>query len=331
MKNIIIIGLGKQMVKDHLPAILKRDDIKIVALVEPDKSKLAEYSKELDVKGYPQLDKALSENDVDLAIISVPHVEYFPLLELLAKEHIPTLKEKPIAMTYKEAKEITSLYQSHKTYLQICVQRRFSSLYETARSLINKIGNVYSLYAEYTLNLKALGPETLGWRADKSISGGGAALDLGYHTVDLLTYLFGVPDHMYARLNFNSLPGEYTIDDSLKAMMTYRNGGINANILTTKIFGQKGERIRIFGVRGFVYIDNRQVTLLDRDLNVIESHAFNTKDHEVENQLDYFIKNSDNPNMLSLEENHMLQDQLTDMRIIDAIYKSHDTGKVIKL
>lgn len=331
MYKLIVIGLGKQMVKDHIPSIQKRQDIQITAVVEPNKKLMKEHSSILNVPGYTNLKQALKHSEVDLAIISVPHASYPELLQELASRGIPTLKEKPLAMTFKQAKEIVALYQSHKTYLQICVQRRFSSLYDTARTLIGDIGDIYSFYAEYTLNLQELGSKNLGWRADKSISGGGAALDLGYHTVDLLTYLFGIPDHVYARLNFNSLPGDYTIDDSMKAMMTYRNGAINANMLTTKIFSHKGERIRIFGVKGFVYIDDRKVTLLRRDFSEIESHTFNTKEHEVDNQLDYFIKNAYNPRMLTLENNSILQDQLADMRIIDAIYKSHETGKAIEL
>lgn len=331
IKQIIVIGLGKQMTKDHLPAIQKRQDLEIAALVEPNLDTLSKYTDELNVPGYKSLDDALKHVKPDLAVISIPHVNYMSNLEMLAKRHIHTLKEKPMAMTFDEAKKIADLYQSHKTYLQICVQRRFSNIHKISKLLINEIGRVYSLYAEYTLNLKVLGSETLGWRADKNISGGGAALDLGYHTIDLLTYLFGTPDSMYAKLNYNSLPGDYTIDDSMKAMMTYRDGEINANILTTKIFGQKGERIRIFGDSGFVYIDNRKVTLLNRDLEELESHTFNTKEHEVDSQLEYFINSSNNPIMSNIDNNHMLKDQLIDMKIIDAIYKSDESGKVIKL
>lgn len=329
--KIIIIGLGKQMLKDHVPAIKKRSDLEIVGLVEKNRATLKKVSSELDVPGFTDIITALKKTSPDLAVVSIPHNQYFNVLEELAKRHIATLKEKPLSMTYEEAKKIVELYQAHKTYLQICVQRRFSHLYETTQSLLNEIGVIYSLYAEYTLDLKTLSPESQGWRADRNIAGGGAALDLGYHTVDLLTTLFGMPDKIYAQLSFNSLPDAYTIDDSMKAMMTFRDGRINANMLTTKIFNKKGERVRIFGAEGSVYIDDRKVSLMDENFNEIESHSFNTKDHEVNSQLQYFIENSQKAAMISIVNNTLLKDQLDNMKIIDAIYKSHEIEEVIQL
>ncbi len=319
------------MLKDHIPAIQDNKDLELVGLIETNKATLRTASKELDVPGFTDVVKALDTTKPDLAIVCVPHNQYLPILEELAKRHIATLKEKPLAMTYAEAEEIINLYQSHKTYLQICVQRRFSRLYETTQHLLNEIGNIYSIYAEYTLDLRDLHPQSQGWRADKKLAGGGAALDLGYHTIDLLVTLFGTPDKVYAQLNYRSLSDDYSIDDSMKAMMTFRNGKINANMLTTKIFNKKGERIRIFGSNGAVYIDNRRVSLTDSDFNELESHAFNTKEHEVISQLDYFVKNARNVGMLSLVNNQLLKDQLDNMRIINAIYQSDDNKEVVQL
>lgn len=327
---MLVVGLGKQVVKDHLPAILARNDLQISGVVDPDKARLKQITKEFGVKGFCDLEEAINNTKPDCALVALPHNQYMPTLAILAQHHIPTLKEKPLAMNLEEAKKIVHLYNENKTYLQICVQRRFSNLYETTKMLLREIGVIYSLYAEYTLNLSSLDASQLGWRADKKISGGGATLDLGYHMIDLLTNLFGVPNKLYAQLNYNSLPGNYTIDDSVKAMFVFSKK-VNANILVTKIFNRKGERIRIFGTEGFVYIDDRTVSLRDRQNEIIESHSFNTKEHEVNNQLEYFITHMNDPKMLELENNQILYDQLTNMSIIDAIYQSDEEERVIRL
>lgn len=325
MKKVLIVGLGQQMIKDHIPSIKKRNDIKIAALVEPNNIIAKSIAKGLQIPYYSDISDVNNLNDFDLAIVSVPHNQYTLILELLAKNHISTLKEKPFAMNLKEAQNILKLFEDNNTYLQICVQRRFSKLYDTAKSLLIEIGKIYSMYVEYTLNLPSMSPSVCGWRSDIKIAGGGATLDLGYHTIDLLTYLFGLPDKIYAQLNYNSLANDYTVDDSMKAMMTYNQGQINGNILTTEVFLRKGERIRIFGVKGAVYIDNRKTTLYDRELNELETHIFSTKDSEVDSQLQYFVEQSGN-----FKSNKLLRDQISNMRIIDAIYHSGLTGKVIK-
>lgn len=330
--GVMLVGLGNQTIKDHLPAVLRRQDLRLVAVVDPAEParQQAQARCQYPVISTASVEDALSQVQPDCAIVAVPHNQYIPVLEPLAESRVPVLKEKPIATSEAEATDLLRLFQKNDTYIQICVQRRFSKLYDQAASLITDIGPIYSIYAEYTLNLKALGSEALGWRADRRISAGGATMDLGYHTIDLLTSLFGLPDHIFARLNFNSLPGDYTIDDSMKAMMTY-HGTINANILTTKIFGKKGERIRIFGVDGFVFVDDRLVRRLDRDLNPIETHEYTNKQHEVDRQLDHFLRSRNRPELLDSREDPALRDQLRNMRIIDAIYRSHETTSVVQL
>jgi predicted dehydrogenase len=327
--KIMIIGLGNQTRKDHVPAILQRKDLKIVALVDKNNELLNEYGKNIGAVFFEDVATAIDATKPDLAIVSVPHNEYFGILEILAQSNIATLKEKPLAMTYEEAGKIINIYKSHNTYLQICVQRRYSKLYETTKQLLESIGKIYAVDVEYTLNLTAQDMAT-GWRSDKAISGGGAALDMGYHSIDLLTYVFGVPDKIYAQLSYNSLGDDYSIEDTMKAMMTYKDGQINANIMVTKIFNKKSEKAAIFGSNGSVHVDGRTVTLFDKDANEIESHSFNSKQQEVDLQLDHFIKNATHKFSFDIKDQNLI-DQLSNMRTIDAIYKSHSTNKVIKL
>ena len=327
--KIMIVGLGNQTRKDHVPAILQRKDLKIVALVDKDTTLLDEYGKDIGAGVFGDVSAAIAATKPDVAIVSVPHNEYFGILEILAQNNIATLKEKPLAMTYEEASKIISLYKSHNTYLQICVQRRFSKLYETTRQLLGSIGKIYAVDVEYSLNLTAQDMAT-GWRSDKTISGGGAALDMGYHSIDLLTYIFGVPDKIYAQLSYNSLGDDYSIEDTMKAMMTYQDGQINANIVVTKIFNKKSEKVTIVGSDGSVQVDGRTVTLCDNDANEIESHSFNSKQQEVDLQLDHFIKSVSRNAQFDIKDQNLV-DQLSNMRTIDAIYKSHNSNKAIKL
>jgi predicted dehydrogenase len=323
-KKIIIIGLGNQTVKDHIPSILRRNDLEIVAAIDTDQELLNKISSGLKVVAFSNIEKAIEETKPDLAFVAVPHDAYLEILKILANRKIPTLKEKPLAMNYVEAKEVINLYAKNDTYLQICVQRRFSKLYKTTKELLNKIEKIYSIYIEYALNLDADAMAT-GWRSDRKISGGGAVIDMGYHIIDLLTYIFGVPDKIYAQLNYNTLGNNYSIEDTMKAMMSFSNRQINANVLLTKIFNQKSEEIHIIGTNGTVKLSGRKVSFLNSNSDELESHSFATKDHEVDAQLDYFIKNSDRH-----KNNKLLSDQLINMAIIDAIYKSDKEEKVIK-
>jgi predicted dehydrogenase len=326
--KIILIGLGKQMIKDHYVAVKKRIDLDIVAFVDVNSNSYEQNLSDTNIPFFSNLEHTIKITNPDCAIVCVPHNQYLNILSILAKNKIATLKEKPFAVNFEEAKSLLEIFQKNKTYLQICVQRRFSNLYKIMKEKIEDIGEVYSLYAEYMLSLKSLDKSALGWRSNIDISGGGATLDLGYHTIDLVTNLFGKPDKLYAQLNFNSLDQDYTIDDSAKVMLTY-NDKINANLMITKIYLKKTERIRIFGQKGYVTLDDRTVNLLNREGEILESHSFNTKNIEVDMQLDYFIKNLFHHELNIIENNPALKDQFINMEIIDSIYKSHKNNQVI--
>ncbi len=114
----------------------------------------------------------------------------------------------------------------------------------------------------------------------------------------------------------------------MKALMTF-NKQINANIVVTKISNQKSEKVRILGDKGSVYIDGRTVTLLDNNEHIIKSYTYSSKDDEMDQQLDFFIRNYSNKKFTNIKDNLLLSDQALNMRIIDAIYKSDEEEKVI--
>jgi hypothetical protein len=113
-------------------------------------------------------------------------------------------------------------------------------------------------------------------------------------------------------------------------MMTYQDGQINTSILVTKISHRKSESVKISGSNGSVHVNGRTVVLFDKEANEIESHTFHSKEHEVEQQLSFFIaKSIGNSEPIVKDQN--LIDQLSNMRTIDAIYESHKGNKAIKL
>ena len=179
------------------------------------------------------------------------------------------------------------------------------------------------------MNLDNLDRTVLGWRADRSISGGGATLDLGYHIIDLINHLFGLPNRVYAQLNYNSLDGEYDVDDFAKIM--FEIGGINANATITTIFHKKCERIKVFGKKGFIWIDDRTVSLVDRKCKVIETHTFRPNNIEISEQIRTFSDNIDFGPSVYWRGDTIIRDQIANIKIIDAIYLSHLSKSVIEI
>ncbi|MDP9416443.1 MAG: Gfo/Idh/MocA family oxidoreductase [Actinomycetota bacterium] len=56
------------------------------------------------------------------------------------------------------------------------------------------------------LGIAADGGPDASWRGDPGLAGGGAMLDMGYHAVDLVVGLLGVPDRVYAVMHPRQRP-----------------------------------------------------------------------------------------------------------------------------
>ena len=99
-----VIGLGLQNLSDHIPTLLRRRDVDIVAVCDPDLKALERFKEK-----YPSLSKnvgyhtdyrQLSKVNIDFAIVAVPHFLYPEIVEFLASREIYFMKEKPLARKF---------------------------------------------------------------------------------------------------------------------------------------------------------------------------------------------------------------------------------------
>ena len=210
----MVIGLGQQSINEHIPAILSTDRYELVALVDPDLSK-REIVKKIfnlsnNVNFYSNAKDAIKENDIEVAIIVVPHNKYLPLIELCAHNSVHILKEKPFATSMDEAKVIKSIAEKYNIKIMTCFQRRFHPIYQSFKVMLNQIGKITTVNAFYTISSKN---PNAGWRGNINEAGGGVLLDMGYHVLDLIIWFFDPPtiDHSFKAIN---RPDVYNVDDT---------------------------------------------------------------------------------------------------------------------
>jgi len=133
-----VIGLGRQSVEDHLPAIRNSSDVKLVGVVDIDENKLNAFLEEnKNVKGYKNVDALLKENELDFAIVAVPHNLHYAITKKLLEHGVSVLKEKPFATSLLEAKSLKAIADHNKVKIGITMQRRFNPIYSTFFQLIS--------------------------------------------------------------------------------------------------------------------------------------------------------------------------------------------------
>lgn len=268
----VIIGLGKQMTEDHLPAAMESDNYDVLAICDNDSERVNSYSSEYQLDGFSDIDAMLQKIECDVAIVAVPHNHYLPVIEKLAEKEIHVIKEKPFSTCRDEALKIHQLISKKNLFLGVTLQRRFNPIFQAFHQLKKRIGKIYSVEGNYVMNIAQLDE---GWRASKDSAGGGVLIDMGYHYVDLLVWYMGLPTSVTARLSRgNRIDQKYDVEDTVNLLFDYSLGNhdekVVGNFILPRVYPQKSEKLTVLGTKGIISIERGKIQRLDSSGKEIE-------------------------------------------------------------
>ena len=265
MLKIAVIGLGRQALDDHIPAILESEKFDLVAVCDINPTTLKAVSEKFKIKGFTSVDDLIGTTKCDTAIVVVPHNQYVPIITKLANAGINIIKEKPFATTIEEACSIHKAV-NNKVFLGVTLQRRFNPIYQTFLRMQQRIGKIYSIEGKYTLNIAELDE---GWRASRAQAGGGALVDMGYHLIDLLIWYFGTPQTVTARITRGNREGQqYDVEDTVNMLFdfylpkSYDEKTIG-NFLISRVYPKKQEILTVYGTKGILELQRGQICRYD--------------------------------------------------------------------
>lgn len=314
-----IIGLGRQSLSDHIPALLRRKDVEIVCVSDVNIAAHKAFFKmypalQGKTKAYKDFQDVIKER-IDFAVVAIPHDQYFEVSQTLCANKIPFMKEKPFARTLDETIAMASI-DNIASYCFICTQRRFHPLYNTAVASIEDLGKIGSFNATYTLNLPS---PASGWRKSADVSGGGVIIDMGYHIIDQLIWWFGYPDDVQAKIsNLSTDEDLYDTEDSATILFSYYKTGLQGSIVLSRCTGIKTEGYQIAGSECFMEGGKSQLLIKDRRSGeVLLSEEKDFKEEMMDNQLAFFIDTIKQGR--NFEKNHL--DNLLNMKFIERCYR----------
>lgn len=232
-------------------------------------------SEQYGIPNYTDNENDVIYNDeIDVADICTPNIYHYETAKkaILAGKHVYC--EKPLAVTYGQARELADLAKQKGVICGIVFNNRFLSPILKAKALISegKVGRVLSFSIKY-LHSSALDTEKkAGWKQNKDVCGGGVLFDLGSHAVDLIYYLLGEFDEVLGksqiaypvRTGMDGQIWETNADEAFYMLATLKNGAhgtIEVSKLTT---GANDDlRLEIHGERGSIAFDLMQPNFLE--------------------------------------------------------------------
>ncbi|MCK5557459.1 MAG: Gfo/Idh/MocA family oxidoreductase [Candidatus Hydrogenedentes bacterium] len=325
--SVAVIGLGA-FGRQTLEALRTCRFAHVTGVADRNPQLAEQAGKDIDVPYYTDNRQLLLGTRPQAVFLGTPPMHASDLLEVCAKSGICVWKEAPLGRNISEAAAMVRRFDEKGLLLAVGTQRRFTETYQRAYALLERIGHVSLARVHYLFNW---GPE-LQWRADKQSAGGGVLLELGYHLIDLLVWMLGLPEEVYGAIaceaprNDEAYPQPpHDTDDTASAILRYKDDTM-AGLSTSRVSGPVSEELGLYGRDGSLTVTSETCTLRNSDGDVLDHLEASSRPLDVfSRQVEAFLHAVRTRQTRSRRYQCSAGENLLNHAVIDAIYLSSQT------
>ncbi len=345
--KVAIVGVGS-ISYWHINGYLNNPNVELYAFCDVNEKQLKAQGEKYNItrlyNSEDEMFEALPEIDaVSVCTWNNVHAEC-AIKALNAGKHV--LCEKPMSINAELAKEMEEAAIRNGKKLVIGFVRRFGNDCDLIKDLMENdaLGEIYYAKATYLRRNGSPG----GWFGNKALSGGGPLIDLGVHVIDLIRYLCGNPKPVSVYgVTFNKLGDRREIkavktyvsvsksekdvcdvEDLASAMIRFDNGLV-LQVETAFSLNRESKEmtnIELFGTKGGVSLDPelKVYTEWNGYLADVKLAYPTTLDipKAFQAEIDEFVAVITGKG----ETRAPAEDGVMMMKILDAIYRSAETG-----
>lgn len=345
-----IIGIGEIGTTKHLTQLSRhKDEVEIAALCDiiPERCEKAKKDFDLDAKIYTDYKEICADESLDVIHVCTPNPLHCEMTILALNNGKDVYCEKPLACTWEDAQKMLEVQKKTGKKLASGTQWR----YNTATVEMKRMFEAGEFGDVYYIRSSQLRPRRLpayGVYTNKELNGGGVLMDGGPHSIDLPMWLTNNYDVATVRgVTFDKMkdfpegndlgpwdPNNFDVEDTAMAMITMKNGmmiymetawcsnmlqeapGIIASIAGTKagadMVGPGFEE----AVRVTKMVDGKLTTETK-----IPEEKYNMWEYDMDRWVNAVVH--DGEPAVTAEQAAVVT------RVIEAIYKSAETGETI--
>ncbi len=338
-----VIGVG--MGRGHIKGYKSHPDVEVAAICDLDAERLARVGDEFSIASrYASAREMLARENLDIVSVATPNKFHMPLTIDALKAGCHVLCEKPMAMNAREARRMIDAAKKAKKHLMINFSYRFTEQSQALKKQVESgvLGDVY--FGRTVWHRRRGMPGFGGWFGDKALAGGGPLIDLGVHRLDLALWLMGYPkpvwvmgsayDHIATVCAARECK-KFDVEDLAVGLIKFANGATleieaswAANIAERELM-----ETRLLGTQGGLVQRNRNETYeFEAEIYVERDGAlYDMKLHPplpfCASPYYYFAETV----LGRAKPTATGEEGLIVMELLDAIYKSAETGKPVHI
>jgi UDP-N-acetyl-2-amino-2-deoxyglucuronate dehydrogenase len=262
MKKLGIIG-GGNISETHARAAKEIEGLEIAAIYGKNKQKTERLAQTFGGTPYEDLPSFLKHERLDLVMIGSPSGMHAEHGIASARSGLHVLVEKPIDITTERADQLIDECQHAGVKLGVCFQDRVSPDICRLKQMVDegRLGKpilVSGRVKWYRPPEYYSGPR---WRGTWALDGGGALMNQGVHTLDLLLWLMGD----VASVSAKAVTALHTIEveDTLVATLEFANGAVGTLEAATSVYPGYQRRVEVSGTEGTIILEHDRIVAVD--------------------------------------------------------------------
>ena len=219
--KVAVIGLAG-VGRAHVDRWAKSPDAELVGVCDIVPHIADEFALEYSVKGYTSTEEMLDREDLTAISICTPPKIHLVLTRMAAARGIHVLCEKPMASTVEDCQEMIDVCKSAGVVLQIGHKKRFIPPLLRLKELTEgEFGPIQYMVHRYPH--PGMSNKDWFWAED---DGGGPILENAVHAADILGFLMGDVDRVYAEGGTFFAPHRKPQIDCAMFTLRFKSGAI---------------------------------------------------------------------------------------------------------
>jgi UDP-N-acetyl-2-amino-2-deoxyglucuronate dehydrogenase len=262
MIGVAIVGSGI-IGRNHAAAIARHPDLRVTTVVDPIPEAGQKLAGQVAGTYYASLGDALADGGFDLVVICTPSGLHAECAELALDAGKHLVIEKPLEAALPPARRLADLAadaQARGQIVSVISQHRFDPASVVVANAIaaGRFGRLGSAVGSVAWWRSQAYYDSAGWRGTWGLDGGGALMNQGVHTVDLMLWLLGRSVEVYAQAGRYAHEG-IEVEDVAVATIRFASGAVGLLHATTAAYPGLAVRLQVHGSRGSAVLHDDQL------------------------------------------------------------------------
>ena len=262
MIHIGLVGAGN-ISQTHADAAAQIDGARVVAVCGRRRDRAERLAARSEATAYDDLGRFLEHRPMDLVVIGSPSGLHAEQGIAAAQHGLHVLTEKPIDTSTARADRLIAEAARAGVTLGVIFQDRMKPDITRLKALVDagRLGTPILASASVRWHRPLDYYTGSAWRGTQALDGGGALINQGVHTVDLLLWLFGPVRRVFGRVTTRLHAIE--VEDTAVATVEFASGAIGTIEAATSAYPGYPRQLALTGSEGTVKLDGDRLAAID--------------------------------------------------------------------